>query len=454
MEKAMRIQPTLSTVFCGASILLAAAAATAEPGHFLWANANDAFATTNVNWDAPGLWLNLDNGDPRTQPGVAGDILEVPYSGDPWTLQLTNDVTFGSLYVGTDLKFWGTMEISNGEPWGAPVTLTLDAGESGESVIDTYCSPRVFRLGSFYVHNSHDNLLLHLASPLKIVMASWQSANRVFTLNAPISGGTEFNPVPITFTHRTGGWPVEQKAFFGHTNTFRGNITVEQPAPQLPISLTLGIANTQTGHGLFPADDRMFGDTANTVTLRGGAALRFHTPNDDFVLKRTVFGDGKIEAMAIVGLEGNPYYEFYYNYEDEGYFAHSPRTLRLGEDAILSPGEADEVGTLVLSGTDLECAPGTELRVKIQPDGVCDQFVFDIPGDINLNGVYVNIDDSAATRKPEAAWAFAVADIPGAVLHGNMRTTSGYAVRNDIDSESGAETLVIYRLPNIYLILK
>ena len=445
----MHKQPANAILLCGAMLFLATARAAADPSHFAWANANGAYATTNVNWDAPGLWLNLD-GAPRTQPGVAGDVLEVPYSGEPWTLQLTNDVTFGSLYVGAESQFWGDMEIVNGAPWGPPVTLTLDAGEFGESVIDAYCSPRVFRLGSFYVHSSHDNLLLRLASPLKIVMASWQPANRTFSLNAPISGGTELNPVPITFTHRPNpGWSlVEQKAYLGNFNTFRGDIAVEQNEPAFPLSLTLGIANNQSGHGSFPADDRMFGDPANTVTLRGGASLRFHTPDNDFVLNRSVFGDGKIEATAIVGTGT------FYDYESEWFFERAPRTLRLGEDSILSPGEGNAVGALTLSGADLECAPGAVLSVKIQPGGICDQFLFDIPGQIQMSGAFVEIDDSAVQSiSGGAAWTFAVASDPGAHISGNLRASPGYNIRCDIDEETGAETLVIFR-PHFIMLLR
>ncbi len=395
-----------------------------------------------ASWENAAVWQNINN-RPRPCPGVPGDRIRL---ANPVVASLlfTTDTTFGALEFEYTREGdnWGIFQFRPGTPAGTPVTLSLNPGNTANTAtIGGYALPNGVVFGETTNVARRDDLRVHLAAPLDIVRNKWGTLTVAF--HTPVSGGTADNPVPITVGYINPTW-ADVRLFLASTNnTFRGDIIMNQTTAGGSASLYIGDGgwSNQSGWAFYSreAHDAMFGDAANKVILRNGAVMSLYNPNNTAVLDRTVLGPGVIRATSF----------------DSNHDTHAvvnnvvARNLHLGARAKLSPAEdAATIGTMRLSAASFACDRGATFNVKIKPNGVCDKFVFDIPGDIRMNGARVVIDDSAlsaAPREANATWTFATVNT-GAEFSGSLRASPGYVVRN------AGNSLVIQRQANIFML--
>ncbi|MCL1909708.1 MAG: hypothetical protein FWG05_02100, partial [Kiritimatiellaeota bacterium] len=396
-------------------------------------------------WNETVIWKNLDN-RPRAIPSVAGDRIRLtnPIVGSVF---LTDDVSIAAFDFDFDSENhnWGIFNLRPGTPLGTPVTLTFDSGEEGvDAYIGGYAVPHGIIFGETR-DRSHierrEDMLVNLASPLTINRYQWGFLAVIF--HCPIIGGTEQAQTPITVGY-TNPWWTPVRVFLANTNnTFRGDIIMNQtPAVQnASASLFIGDSGWSNQPGEWPwfemkAHDGMFGHPDNKVILNN-ASMYLYNPDDSFALQREVRGNGVICACL-----------FHSNHDTHAVIENDyieRHHLRLGAGAVLSPGKDETVGVMTLRGSDFSSERGATLRVKMQASGVCDKFVFDVNGAVNLNGARVDIDDSAlasAPRDRNTEWVIGEISSAASAVTGTLRSlNSTYIIINEIDPVSGAVLL-------------
>ncbi len=305
----------------------------------------EPYATNS--WTNETQWVNL-SAYHRTFPDCPGDQVEVlPASKNHDITQLIEqDVTLGNILYGFNTAdLGGYYRIYNTNE--TPCTLTLDSGLPGLPVsISNYYGTAMI----FGQTNTTQALAIRLNSPLSLTKTT---ANRVlYHFCTPISGGTFENPVPIHCTPTV--MSAEIHLYFESTNnTFIGDITVD--AGTLPST----VANLYAGRCVNPpfitsAHDGMFGHPTNRIILRNNALLVLHGASADtsyFGLERTICGTGRVYRVA----------------QDSNHSNSKALSLHLGEKAVISPGEGDQMGHLTILSHALTSSGNSTLRVKVDP---------------------------------------------------------------------------------------
>ena len=399
-----------------------------EPSRFQWAAdwwgnwrpwPHEAYLEETV------IWRNLDN-RPRPFPGVAGDVVQLAYPVRA-NILLTNDIAFAAFESTQTAREnnWGRINFLPRTPVGTSVTLTLDPGDRADAAwLGVRAVPNSLIFGEINDTGRRNDLRVHLAAPLRVYVNEW--GRHMFAFYCPVSGGTEQSPVPITVEYYNPNWIILQFCLANTNNTFYGDITVNGSEANLFIGNRGWAENDQIGgwpYFEYNAHDGMLGDPANKIILRNNAGIYAANDLGTFVFNRTLLGNGTFRASKLNYSHGSTAIGINENIRS---------TLRLGAGANLSPGEGDAVGTQTLWGSVFSCEAGAALSVKIKPGEVCDKFVFDFDGDVNLGGGRVIVDDSAllsARQGSDAVWTFATVT-GGGEFHGKLRGPDGYFVGN------------------------
>ncbi len=320
------------------------------PNTFTW-------IATNDNWFAENVWRpNLPNA--RQYPGLPGDNIIINVGGVyqtigvTRTITLTQDVSVASIDI---TQGYGAAAIFEATQ---PATMTLDAGHvyNPSSTIQS-----TGQLGTLNIGNSASSqLTLALNNPLTLYRtSSWDLTIGVY---AKLTGGTDAQPFNIYLDVNGNSYVKAFLRLLNPANTFRGDIYIGRTSD------VAGPAEVMVGVSGIIATDSMLGHSNNKIHLRNNSTLNYNAASATAMIsvERHILGNGTLKT--------------------NGKFALSPT-------AILQPHaktSEDGFGTITVSATSFSDDPGTQYLIKVpDTEGANDKLVFNITGDIAVNGKLV-----------------------------------------------------------------
>jgi len=329
--------------------------ADSTPATFLWRTADpDTFDSTSA-------WVRATRDYARKLPGYAGDTIRFDLAGgygqpggSNAVVNITSDATVGNVYITGGYERHVYLYPASG------TTLTLD-NLGATSSIRAANELQNLTIGSASVSSE-----LALKNSLDIIRDGTYGGG--VNLYSKITGGTAENPCNIRVISNGNQWSNYSVYFQNANNDFVGDISVRKDY-EGACTLFVGGSNS-------PAQDSMLGNVSNTVTLYKGGVLKYYgTSSLSPTVDRKVFGTGTLTAC---------YYYDPWQSPDQG--------LKLGENAVLSPGPADgsAYGTLTVSVPTLEDTAKTKyaFHINAADTNVCDKLKFSVKSGFDLLGMF------------------------------------------------------------------
>ena len=352
------------------------------PARFQYVGAQDTL-NTPTDWMVASQWVNLDLGA-RLVPGKPGDSVESPATIQQYnhTLNLTNAVSLKSITFGLP-----SPNIANGvnDPTGSfrvygtntavRGTLVFDSGVAGAAATVTPQGARYLLFGRNAP--AQDNLEIRLESPLHIRRDVPRGGRMLFFSNAPISSGAGAAPTPVEFSIDDAA-SVNNELFvaFAVANSFAGDIILDRRGGGVATNATKLVLHVGRLWGTvnITADDAMFGDPANRIILRRNPHVILNgNAGESFTFNRTIIGSGRLDRLRLEAPNST--------FAPAALNPELP--LVLGPRAVVSPGEDNAFGRVIIRSSTLATDPGATFRIKIAKHA-CDTVFLDCRAAVNL----------------------------------------------------------------------
>ena len=313
------------------------------PANFGWAG-----GITEWIWDDPAGWVNKDGLARQIPGGAIGDTLD--FTDTPAgsrTVRLTNDVTIAGITAG----FGGNQHALSLVPGdvSTPVTLhmqtlsgsTFNCNNTG--IKEIFLGPNSSATRDLLVFNLHQSFAFNLNSPNEFI----------HYLNSPFTGGEPGGTLGF-YHNQTASYSQHRVHVRNPNNTFIGDIIINVSNPAYrPMTVYFG---DPTGGFATPGT---FGDAANRViSQHPNNTVYFHASAGGLQFNRALAGLGTFRCVTVDGSFNWP--------------LERPRPMTFGENGILEPGLNNTQGNLTLIASVVTFEPGSLLRVKVWPDGICD----------------------------------------------------------------------------------
>lgn len=374
-------------------------------------------------WHTASIWANASGGG-ATVPNLSGDVASMQSGyGSQWLI-LGSNATVGRLTSGT---------AHNGSyAWGSWVLNATTAGtklrfaNGGQEAEIVPVQGARLDLGNA----TTTALGVELVDPLRIVKTAAYSSGVNF--NAPIQGGSAASPKPITIRCSSDQYTTLTVSLLNGANSFVGDVVVDADARPGKTVLRLGKVGSLNG------SDAMLGDAANALILRNGAVAIASAINSSasYTLGRPLRGTGR---FAVRG-------------EDQWGGALVRRSLTVGANGLLAPGEGASLGSLTLYG-NVTLGSAATTRIKLTPTA-CDTLVLDATT-LTLGGALELLPATPGSTWPVGT-SWTIATTPTGTTSSVSGTfasvPSGFSVATT-GSQAGGYSIVVTSVPETFTTL-